>query len=67
MIIKHLFNHHNEPVGKAYVHKRNATVDIKYNADKIHYANVKLDFEEFDGYLDRMDLSTGENEQMELL
>ena len=67
MIIKHLYNHHNEPVGKAYVHKRNATVDIKYNADKIHYANVTIDFKELDDYLDRMDLSTGENEQMELL
>lgn len=66
MIIKHLFNHHGEEVGKAYVHRKNSTVDVKYDEDKIHYANTTLEFHEFDDYLERMDVSTEENKQMGL-
>lgn len=66
MIIKELFNHHGEFVGKAYMHRKNSTVDIKYDENKIHYGNVTINFNEFENYLDRMDVSTEENQQMGL-
>lgn len=64
-MIQHLFNHRKQHIGDAHFIKHNGTVEITYN-NKIHYADVTIDFEEFESYLERMDLQTAEGEQIGL-
>lgn len=64
--ILELFNHHCEVVGTATLHKKNATVDIKFN-ENVHYGNDTVDFDEYDNFKRTFNLKD-ENElgQLEL-
>ena len=48
-----LFNHHRKPIGTATWNKRNSTVSVVFS-DEIHFADIILQFDEFDEYKRRM-------------
>lgn len=48
-----LFNHHRKPIGTATWNKRNSTVSVVFS-DEIHFADTKLEFDEFEDYKRRM-------------
>ena len=48
-----LFNHHRKPIGTATWNNRNSTVSVAYN-NEIHFADIILQFDEFDEYKRRM-------------
>ncbi|WP_020007381.1 hypothetical protein [Salinicoccus albus] len=64
---KYLYDHRRNCVGEADFIKRNGTVAVTYYKNLIHYADVTLDFTEFDGYKARLGLiDDSELGQMEL-
>ena len=54
MIIKHLY-HNDTHVANAYLHKRNATVDIKW-LDSLKGADTSIELHEYDEYKARFEL-----------
>lgn len=61
-----LYNHHQKLVGIAIFNKKNATIDMKFEAS-IHYADDTIDINDYEEYKRRRDLKD-ENElgQLEL-
>ena len=54
MIIKHLY-HNDAHVANAYLHKRNATVDIKW-LDSLQGSDTSIELHEYDEYKARFEL-----------